>query len=233
MRRDGIPHRRSSGSRGSSWTPAVLPGLGLWFRSDLGIMLTDGLVSAWADQGPSANHATQGDPSLQFAYVESDPRVKGRPSLTGADGKLMQLTNAATVSWLAIVAVHPLAVFSDFDVLMARATGASGATFLVGNSGTSDWATAGSAIAGTRSRNRVVTNVALGGANQPFLYEFVPNTPGPGTAAIGNAGDVGGNYVFGWKGSFIEIITRSSGQPSAADRIQLAEYCTARYGFAA
>jgi len=55
-----------SGATGGSWTPADLPGIENWFKSDTGVTLSGSNVSAWGDsltsksvtQGPSANQPT-------------------------------------------------------------------------------------------------------------------------------------------------------------------------------
>jgi hypothetical protein len=78
-RRGGRQSRRPSG--GPPFTPASLPGLVAWYRSDLGITLNGSTVSAWADQSGNGHHLTQGTGAQQPTYQASDAGWNGRPSL--------------------------------------------------------------------------------------------------------------------------------------------------------
>jgi hypothetical protein len=95
MRRASMVTRRPSGARG--FLPRDLGGLVLWLRSDLGITLNAGNVSAWADQSGNGNNATQGTAAKQPAYVASDAGYGGRPTLSFASASAQLMTLAANL----------------------------------------------------------------------------------------------------------------------------------------
>ena len=69
-------------SSGGAVTPKTLFGsrLLLWSRADLGVTLTSGVVSAWADQSTSANHWTQGTTANRPAVSAS--AINGKPAIS-------------------------------------------------------------------------------------------------------------------------------------------------------
>lgn len=72
---DALSEMRRAG--GPAWTPKLAANTKLWLRGDLGITLTSGRVSAWADQSGVGNHFVQ-------AALSSDPAagtLLGQPAV--------------------------------------------------------------------------------------------------------------------------------------------------------
>lgn len=72
------------------FTPAKLPNLLAWYRSDKGITLNGSNVSAWADQSGNGRHLAMGTAARQPAYSAADAVFNSRPSITtdGVDDAL-------------------------------------------------------------------------------------------------------------------------------------------------
>lgn len=229
MRRDGLVTRRPSRRLGE-WSPTDIGDLVLWLRGDLGITLNATDVAAWADQSGHGNHVAQASGPIQPLFVASDANLGGRPSvLFNGSGDLLIMTNSVTLAWVAFVCRHPSTTWPTSNVLASADTTAANSIFLIGESGTANWLTAGGAtMTGTRVRNGVTTSAALGTANQPFLYEFTPATPNGGTTVIGNYGNVA---TFGFAGAIAEVFGATS-VPNAATLTALRAYVSALYGFA-
>lgn len=206
------------------WTPADLGAkLGAWYQPE-SVVLNGGAVSSLLDLSGNGLHASQATPSIQPDYVASDAVLGGRPSLQGATNDYLFTDGSISVKWIAIVAHHPFTAFSAFDVPLSRGP-ASAAGFLVGDSGTANWATTGGATPGVRVRNGVTTNVALGSANEPFLYEFTVTTPASGILEIGNYQP---SQNLGWLGKYAEIVALTS-TPSAEELTAFRAYIASRY----
>lgn len=229
MRRDGIPTRRPS-RRGGEWTPKDIGGITLWLRGDLGITPNATEVAAWADQSGQGNHVAQGSGPAQPTFVASDADLGGHPSvLFSGGGDFLLMTNSVTLAWVAFVCRHPSTTWPTSNVLASADTTAANSIFLIGESGTANWLTSGGAtMLGTRVRNGVTTNVALGTANQPFLYEFTPATPNGGTTVIGNYGNL---PTFGFAGAIAEVFGATS-VPNESTLTALRAYVASRYRFA-
>lgn len=76
------------------WTPALLPGLKGWWKSDIGVSLNGSTVSAWVDQSGQRNNVDQATPADQPAYHTSGGQ-NGLPYLTFAAGAV-SLFNSTT-----------------------------------------------------------------------------------------------------------------------------------------
>lgn len=200
-------------------------GLTLWLRADMGVTFGSG-VSAWADQSGQGNHVAQATSTRQPTYEGTDVNLGNQPSIKFdvANGSL-DMTNSPTFAWVAVVATYTGATFTNFPVALCR-----GGTddFLVGDNGTANWATTGSALAGTRYRNGAATNVALTTANTPQFYEFEPSVPAAGAMRIGGRAST----LLDWGGAIAEVFGMAS-IPDAATKTELRAYISARYGFSA
>lgn len=86
---------------GRPWQPSDFgSALKLWVRSDLGITLNAGNVSAWADQSGNGNDLTQATPASQFPYVAAgagNGGANGRAYLLGTNTGAHELLTAGPV----------------------------------------------------------------------------------------------------------------------------------------
>jgi hypothetical protein len=88
---------------GDTPAPARVAGLKLWVKADAGVVVSGGLVSAWADQSGAGNHLVQATPSNQPLFVEG--AANGRP-VVRFDGQgdvlsfAARLTAIRTVFWV-------------------------------------------------------------------------------------------------------------------------------------
>jgi hypothetical protein len=73
----------SAGLSAQGWNPKKLPGLKSWLRSDLGIALASGKVSAWSDLSTNGVGVAQATAILQPAYV-AQGGANGHPYLNCA-----------------------------------------------------------------------------------------------------------------------------------------------------
>lgn len=97
---------------GGSFTPVRLPGLVSWLRSDLGVTLASGKVSAWADQSPvRTNGVSQGTAAQQPTYVASGG-ANGLPYLNCGISAMSQL-NFPTSCFSALTAAEVFVVFNN------------------------------------------------------------------------------------------------------------------------
>jgi hypothetical protein len=70
------------GGYGGGFSPASIGGLTLWVRSDTGVTVGSGTVSAWADLSGNGNTLTQGTGANQPTYNATDASYNGLPSLS-------------------------------------------------------------------------------------------------------------------------------------------------------
>lgn len=220
MRRDGIPTRRPS-RRVGAWSPEDIGGLALWLDNSL-ITEAAGVVTAWPDLSRAGNHFTQASPSNQPTYVASETDFPTPQPAVKFDVNVSRLgcPNSVTFAWVAVVAVYPATTFAAFNILMSRDASGTG-DFLVGSSGTANWATSGAALSGTRHRNGEATDVALTTANVPHLYEFRPTTPAAGAPFLG------GRSSLAWSDS-VCLVLAATAVPDAATRLKLLAYVRER-----
>ncbi|CAN5440189.1 hypothetical protein BH09MYX1_BH09MYX1_54850 [soil metagenome] len=91
---------RGAGGRSSFVAPNQLTGCIGWFRGDLGVTLSSGNVTVWADQSGRGHDATA-PTNREPAYNVSGHQINGQPTLyfnpTGASGteKILELTPGA------------------------------------------------------------------------------------------------------------------------------------------
>ena len=70
-----------SGLGAAAWAPSDLSAVVAWYRADLGVTESGGLVSAWADQIGS-NDLAQGNSTYQPTLVSSDSNFNSQSSLS-------------------------------------------------------------------------------------------------------------------------------------------------------
>lgn len=92
-------------------------GTALWLRGDLGVTLVSGAVSAWADQGPHGNHATQGTAGARPA-----------PAFSAALNGQAVVDFTAASRWMAIAHHASLAIGADGMTIYVVAEFSSGGT---------------------------------------------------------------------------------------------------------
>jgi hypothetical protein len=164
--------------RVGGWDFDQLSGLVLWLDGS-SVNEFEGTAPGWTDKSPAGNNFTAVTATPTHVPLETDfptpqPAVKFDVASSCMDGPII-----GNIAWLAVVAIYPATTFADLNLLVSS----SGGQFaLRGSTGTADWYTSTGAVAGTRYRNGVATNVALTTANTPHLYEFIPSSPwSPGT----------------------------------------------------
>lgn len=226
-RRPGRSRRIPSRGASAPWSPSDIPGLVLFLDAAAGITLATTEVAAWEDA--FASDFLQASGPLQPTFVATDAAFGGRPSVlfSGANDRLVG-PDLGALAWVAFVSRHPSTTFPTFNVAMSRGAVEANSSFLIGSSGTANWLTGGgSTMAGTRTRNAVATNTALGTADQPFLYEFVPTTPAAGVLTLGNYHTI---PSFGFAGAFTFVFGATS-NPSAGDKELLRAWVESECGF--
>lgn len=228
MRREGLVTRRPS-KRLGAWTPADIPDLVLGLDNQL-VTESGGSVTAWPGLWLPGIDLTQGTPSIQPTYEALDAAFPApQPSVGFENDAARRLVGSVdiTLAWFAVVAHYPATTFSGTPVLATVDNTAANSILLLGANTSANWTTSGGAtMLGTRYRNGVATNVALNSADEPFLYEFVPTTPNPGSFCLGNylAGPLAG---LAWRGR-VALVLGASSVPDAQTRAALLAYCQGR-----
>lgn len=215
----------------SNSSPAALPGLELWLRSDLGV--TTGATFTWADQSGNGNNATQSTASAQPTVIASDAAYGGHPSLSfaTANSQFLALASALPAQPLTLLLVGQGSPATAVQGLVADTAGAGVALYFNG----SDWAEyAGSALASTNSTQG--TPLAFAAVMHGASSVLYINSSSA-AAASGNAGSdnpatthIGGSGFFGFlQGKIVEVLAYNSALP-AASISKLFEYFSSRYG---
>jgi hypothetical protein len=235
------------------FAPTQLANCVLWLRSDLGITLNSGNVSAWADQTSNHNDVTQGSAAAQPAY-----------QATGGPNSLPSiLFNPANSQCLTNFSVNPLSggtLMTLYIVLQSAVTTTAApiVAIIVGGPSAGAHAGFGTSIgsSATTHRDFVLEGVGTDGdGNCTLSWEFwtQENASGPlqtmrvngvgqtlsvnnrvATApvaglAVGAQIDTGPVVSHFWNGSVAEVILYSSAQ-SASDVTTVENYLHARYG---
>jgi hypothetical protein len=66
------------------FSPEQVSGLITWFRPDMGLTESGGLISQWIDQSPSAITITQSDDARKYTYIAS--AINGQPAMRWISG---------------------------------------------------------------------------------------------------------------------------------------------------
>jgi hypothetical protein len=95
-------------NRTSYFVPTQLTGCMLWLRADLGVTLSSGFVSTWADQSGNGNNASQGAsanrPGFSQTAMNNLPAIQGNGNATTPffmTTSAFTLGNAATIAVVA------------------------------------------------------------------------------------------------------------------------------------
>ncbi len=223
------------------WTPAQLPNLVAWFRSDMGITQSGGTVSAWADLSGNGHNVSQSNSSYQPTY-NTMGGANGQPRLTWSSYStdvLLQNTSftlamepvdifiVATPSTIPVTAgAYLIDLGSNNDVFFIE-SGFDYPAFYDGN------------IVGYGGGDLVAGSaVIIEGCNVGSSSSFI-NVNG-GTATTGDVGSNGqgsnyltiGNYIGGsnsWEGDIYEVVICSTNL-SSTERGYLNYYLGQRYG---
>jgi hypothetical protein len=230
----------------SAFSPLSISNILLWLRADLGVTLTTGKVSTWADQSGQGNDVTQGTAGNRPTVTANSQN--GQPGITFAAASNTflarnPLTSAPAREPFSIYAVSKLAVANQqggiIDVTTAGGNTNTG-DLLIQNSTNRDYRYASAldlqyAFSSTAAAMNVAT-VKVTGVNQEEK-ELFEKTVSKGTQATATATGtaltqvrVGRlfNEVFPWDGDILEIACYTK-QLSATEIGQLATYATARY----
>jgi hypothetical protein len=89
----------ATGDGATAFNVAGVAGLVLWLDAAKGITLSGSSVTAWADQSPSANNASEGRSALQPAIVSS--AIHGLPAVSfgSSAGSDLILASSASLGW--------------------------------------------------------------------------------------------------------------------------------------
>lgn len=220
MSRGRVPDRKA-------FSPASLPGLQVWLRSDLGITLNGSTVSAWADQSGLGNHFTQGTAAVQPAYSSSDANFAGKPSVrfTATDSNLA-CGNSITARQIFAVAYYPTTTFTDYACILTSGS-SNGHYVWRGESGAATWRVA-DAISGTRYRDGTQSDTALTATARAHVYDIT--LAADRTASTWQLGDtIGTAGSQQWSDGIVEVIIVSAAL-SAGKTADVRNYLKARYG---
>lgn len=170
-RRPGARNNRgriSAGGAPAPFTPAAYSPVG-WWRSDLGVTLNGGDVSAWADQSGNGSHLLQANPALQPLYSASDANFGGQPSitLTAANGDCLEcLTGGSSGnpqhSIFAVLRTGALAASFAAFVNYGRSTASTSSSLIGENSGDAAWYGGGGQTLPTGANLVTATTYRLG-----------------------------------------------------------------------
>lgn len=237
----------SSGVAGA-WTPNALSGLVLWLRADMGVTLSSGNVSSWADQsglGDSGRNAVQATGANQPPFVSSDPSYNGQPTIGNfASGQYLQTGN-----WSASYAT-PFTLIVAGNVLNNtgnRYLTASAMTNRLDMFNQGGWASviggpdASSVILADTSHDLVAKSIFCvewnGASTKLFVNSKTASLTGDaGTPPLGAYPQIFGNYRGGAAGyetggKIAEVIAYSRALAST-ERDSVLEYLARRYAVA-
>lgn len=231
----------------ATFTPAQLPGVVLWLRADLGLML-DGSnnVQTWLDQSGNGNHVSQSTAGSRPPV--SAAAIGGKDALNFASSKFLEntLTNLVTAnSAYSVLVVAKNGSGALFTLRRGTQYSTSmffGATTFVHGDGVN--ASANVSVSNTLAETQSGTNAFyschryIGGANNPniFLNGTQRSITSGGTVQATETGSqgflVGTNPAPGnqfWNGLIAEVAVTSNAI-ATADRQNFENYAKSRYG---
>jgi hypothetical protein len=223
---------------GQPWNPHALSGLILWLRTDIGITLNAGNVSAWADQSGAGNSVTQATPGNQPAFVASGgPNNVPYLSLVGG-ANVHGLVGAATIGAqpleYLIAARSTVSLPPNTAYLIDFSTNVN---TVFQNSATNvvdqfDGTTIGNGVTVTIGSDFILDSFFSGASSQQTLNGGAPvSGSNPGVTAPSAPPTVGNSGLLTreWGGRIYEIAVYNR-QLLAAERLAITRYMGARYG---
>lgn len=234
--------RRAGNVQSNSFSPRQLAGCTLWLRGDLGVTLTGGKVSTWADQSGNGHDVVQANAALRPTPVASSATLNNLPAISfdHATGTYLQGLFAAFVTACTMaVAYTSVGAFGSCPCSSAQA--GVGFVSLLNNQGAvNDPALTRPANITQDVGHGTATSVVIGtaDANTGNLYVNQKSvTDANGTAAVipapqdtfdvGNL--VGNEAAFGWNGEIAEVVVFDR-ILTAAEIASLGYYLGIRYG---
>lgn len=225
--------------QGRSWIPRDDPGCFFWLRSDLGVTVATGKVSAWANQGSAGGSFTQPTASKQPTYSASG----SWPTITWSNANQTALLSSniskAASDYLWFFAVNPTLTTATsglwlLDILTGRLiltqenVAGGGVAFFNGSAyqGVVSATTGKQILAfelisgGTTNAKIDRNNTSISSGLNYSTQRAVGGSIGLGTSAAGSAA---------WfDGDIMEVVGTSS--TDSATRNRISKYLGARYG---
>lgn len=223
----------------TGFAPTNLANLATWYRSDLGITLNAGGVSAWADQSGNAQNLFQATAAKQPVYNASDSGYNNHPTLSFAKANSQVLL--ATIAWTLNQPSTVFVVgqsdqssqqgFTDFE------TGTEMADYTAGANQVDIFANGGF---GFNAANLNAASIIGGIFNGASSSVFLNSKTAAATGAVGvGASGTGGMIVGGLQGpsNFLngkvaEVIAYSRALTAAELALLVNTYLGPRYGIA-
>lgn len=217
-------------SVGAGWTPANLVGISDWFRADMGITASGGVVSAWKSQ--AGLHTNYGSAS-------GSPTVAASAAFGGQQG--ISFASAALIQAVGLPAIAPpVTIFMvstvssvTAEIQPFEATGTY--TLQMGVTSAGKWFLyGGTTLAAATATATTSAHAMVGVVNGASSILYVDSSATP--VATGNAGSggLGTNPEPGGQGGAATIaeIAIVNGASLITDVAQWMSYVHARYGLA-
>lgn len=227
----------------------VLTGLKLWLRSDLGLTLASGVVSAWADQSGNGNNVSQSNASLRPAVTAGVANgIQGLTwtgssgmGLTGSSGSVLTGSSARSVLIVAKPqtqnASGTLFQFRSGGNRMQLTCGLAGGTTYVYDSASRDTSTSTTITAALHAIEFHTTGV-LGTTGA--LSAFLDGSAMALSSTIVDADDGSNGFSVGSRpgqaaqqfiGNYLELLIYDH-KLTAGDLLTCRQYIQARYALA-
>ncbi len=239
-----IEIRRAMALEGASaFTPASLPGLILWLRSDMGITLAGSKVWTWADMSGNGNDFAQGTDAWRPVYVASNANMGNKPSLTFSAGTigLTRTDFALGLSNLSVGLSYRKSIAAGAPRIFGPPTAAGGSCNFIANSGANSFDAVCINVGTNLTRvmpDNINTNysriatvpISTAAANDPIVYTngVASGSAVSSTASDGTIPSTTWNIGYLFDGDVTEVFAFNR-IITAAEAAQLAAYQIARY----
>lgn len=189
-----------AGTASAQFKPTDVAGVQLWLAADSGITKNgSNEVSQWDDLSGNANHATQGNGTLQPLFVDSIPALNNMPAVR-FDKDFMSFPGLTDIRSVFVLMNHETGVTS------------SGTSPFLGHTSATDFYSDGTNVVGSFASNNVKngTGAVNGAAVAPTAiqkstdYSIITLVTLGNTQADQLTKDRGFNFY--WEGDFVELI---------------------------